>query len=51
MTPFALNADALGSSTHFAPGHAGTIGIARAYDTGGTYAVTFYTLPPPACSP
>lgn len=49
IEPFELNADALGSSPHFATQQAGVLGIARgSYDSSGT-AVEFYTLAPPAC--
>jgi hypothetical protein len=52
VEPFLLSADALGSSPHVAPGHVGTLGIARGSNLGtqGT-AVSFYTLPAPACAP
>ena len=52
VEPFLLSADALGSSPHVAPGHVGTLGIARGSNLGtqGTE-VTFHTLPPPACAP
>jgi hypothetical protein len=50
LTPFPLNADALGSSVHFAPGHVGEMGIARGYQIGTSIEVTFHTLSAPACA-
>jgi len=51
IEPFALNADALGSSIHTAAGHEGVLGIARGDNDLGSTRVTFYTLAPPRCAP
>ncbi len=50
LTPFDMNADALGSSPHAAAPIPGTLGIARGYDNNGANTVTFYQLDPPACA-
>ena len=51
LEPFALTADALGSSPHFVAGRVGTLGIARGSNNGAQGSeVSFYTLPPPACA-
>lgn len=50
LTPFDLNADALGSDAHFLPPHERTIGIARGYATGSGSEVSFYLLEPPVCA-
>ncbi|MGH7785354.1 MAG: hypothetical protein ACRERC_00715 [Candidatus Binatia bacterium] len=47
--PFTLTADALGSSPHTAPGHVGTLGIARGSNLANGTEVTFHTMPPPTC--
>jgi hypothetical protein len=49
-TPFALNADALGSSVHYLAGHDRTVGIARGYQNTSGTDVSFYLLDPPACA-
>ena len=50
IEPFPLTADALGSSPHFDPNHAGVLGIARGSVIGTqSTEVTFHTLPPPRC--
>ncbi len=49
LEPFTMSADALGSNPHFAPGHAGTLGITRGSSGGGGTSVEFHTLPPPSC--
>jgi hypothetical protein len=52
LLPFQLNADALGSSFHFASGYQQTMGIARGVELpGGGTEVSLYFLAPPVCSP
>jgi hypothetical protein len=52
LVPFDLNADALGSSFHFAGGYEQTMGIARGYQlAGGGTEVSFHLLEPPVCAP
>ena len=51
LTPFQLTWDALGSSVHSAPSHAGAIGIAHGDRSGGQSRILFYVLDPPTCAP
>lgn len=48
ITPFTLNADALGSSVH---PQTGTLGIARGYARDGASEITFQILAAPTCAP
>jgi hypothetical protein len=49
MTPFALSADALGSSVHWHAEEAGRVGIARGDVRDGVTKVSFQVLEPPVC--
>lgn len=52
MTPFTMNADALGSAAHFRSEAAGNVGIARGYfDAAGAAHVVFQLLGAPTCAP
>ena len=52
MTPFSMNADALGSATHFRSEAGGNVGIARGYfDAASTAHIVFQLLGGPTCVP
>ena len=52
ITPFSMNADALGSATHFRSEAGGNVGIARGYfDAANTAHVVFQQLGAPICVP
>jgi hypothetical protein len=51
-TPFSMNADALGSATHFRSEAAANVGIARgSFDAASTAHITFQFLGAPSCAP
>ena len=52
MTPFSMNADALGSAAHFRAEAGGNVGIARGYfDAASTAHIVFQLLGAPVCTP
>ncbi|HUL98643.1 MAG TPA: hypothetical protein VLU24_04280, partial [Mycobacterium sp.] len=52
MTPFSMNADALGSATHFRSEAGGSVGIARGvFDAAGAAHIVFQFLGAPTCAP
>ena len=52
ITPFTMNADALGSAPHFRSEAGGNVGIARgSFDAAGTAHIVFQFLGAPTCAP
>jgi hypothetical protein len=52
LTPFTMNADALGSAAHFSSAAGGNVAIARGFfDAAGTAHIVFQLLGPPVCAP